>query len=112
MSVWCSRGFLPGHVIDKMGVRIEKDKVAVVSCWPQPISVKELRGFPGLAGYCRNFIKHFGSIAEPLTALLQKDSFCWTDQATHAFEELKLALCTAPLLVFPNFNLPSKLNVM
>lgn len=39
----------------------------------------------------------------PLTAL-KKNSFTWTDQATEAFQQLKMALTTAPVLTLPDFR--------
>lgn len=46
-----------GHVISKSGVAMDTDKVTAVTAWPQPTSVKTLRGFLGLAGYYGRFIK-------------------------------------------------------
>ncbi|KAJ8772223.1 hypothetical protein K2173_027400 [Erythroxylum novogranatense] len=51
------------------------------------------------------FVLNYGVIAAPLTAMLRKNSFQWTDDAIKAFEELKSALTTTPILALPNFEL-------
>jgi hypothetical protein len=83
---------------------MDTTKVEVVQNWPQPKSVRGLRGFLGLAGYYRRFIANFGVIARPLTQLLKKEGFTWTMPATEAFEELKKSLTTAPVLQLPDFD--------
>lgn len=61
-----------GHIIGAQGVSTEPKKIQDVLTWPTPISVKKLRGFLGLAGYYRKFVKNFGIISKPLTQLLRK----------------------------------------
>ena len=93
-----------GHVISPDGVAMDASKVAAVQSWPQPRSARGLRGFLGLAGYYRRFVKDYGILAAPLTSLLRKEGFSWSDDAEKAFSALKEALSSAPVLHLPDFS--------
>lgn len=95
-----------GHIISATGVAMDPDKVRAVADWPTPRSARAVRGFLGLAGYYRKFVKEFGTIAALLTALLKKEGFAWTEASTAAFTTLKNAVTTAPVLALPDFSQP------
>ncbi|XP_070032723.1 uncharacterized protein [Nicotiana tomentosiformis] len=100
-----------GHFISAEGVVTDPKKIQAVQQWPTPITVKQLREFLGLAGYYRRFIREYGHISKPLIELLRKDHFKWNDQATAAFQDLKDALTSAPVLALPNFSLPFMVEI-
>ena len=93
-----------GHVITGSGVAMDESKIDAVKAWPIPKTIRALRGFLGLTGYYRCFIHNYGIIAAPLTALLKKEAFRWSDDATAAFDALKAALMSAPVLQLPDFG--------
>lgn len=95
-----------GHIISQSGVVTDLNKFEAMVNWPFPKTLKSLKGFLGLTGYYRKFIKDYGRISKPLTNLLRKGNFKWDEKATLAFEELKDAMTKAPVLAMPNFKNP------
>jgi hypothetical protein len=93
-----------GHLVGKDGVRVDPKNIEAMQDWPHPKTLKSLRGFLGLTGYYRKFVKNYGKIAAPLTALLKNNSFTWTPAAAQAFQTLKMAMCTTPVLALPDFT--------
>jgi hypothetical protein len=94
-----------GHIISDQGVAVDLEKIKAITSWPQPVTVKQMKGFLGPAGYYRKFIKNYGAFAKPLTGLL-KDNFCWTELALTLFQQLKQVLSTTLVLQLPDFNKP------
>ncbi|PNX92555.1 retrotransposon-related protein, partial [Trifolium pratense] len=102
----CTQVDYLGHVISGEGVAVDPDKIKCVLEWPEPKNVKGVRGFLGLTGYYRKFIKDYGKIAKPLTELTKKNNFKWGPEAMSAFNRLKKIMTTPPVLVLPNFDIP------
>ena len=96
-----------GHVISEKGVKPCPEKVTAVREFPTPKNAKNVREFLGLAGYYRRFINKFSQISKPLASLLRKDvKFNWGPDQQRAFETLRSALCSEPVLQYPKFNQP------
>ncbi|KAJ0816356.1 putative nucleotidyltransferase, Ribonuclease H [Helianthus annuus] len=93
-----------GHIITKEGVSTDPAKIKAIQEWPAPINIKQLRGFLGLAGYYRRFIRNFGLLARPLTDLLKKEGFKWDGLAQKAFDHMKQVLSSPPVLKLPDFS--------
>lgn len=51
-------------------------------------------------------MKDYGTIVGPLTSLLKKDSFSWTEEATTTLDALRLAMVILPVLALPDFSIP------
>jgi hypothetical protein len=75
----CSFGALEveylGHLVGKNDIKVDPKKIEDMQDWPHPKTLKSLQGFMGLTGYYHKFVKNYGNIAAPLTALLKNNSF-------------------------------------
>lgn len=96
-----------GHRISSDGILMDPKKVSSILEWPIPANVKQLQSFLGLANYYRRFIPGFAAITHPLNSLLKKHiKFSWTSKTQDAFEEIKYKFSSAPVLAYPNRDLP------
>ena len=98
-------GFL-GHIVSSAGIETDPEKVeAAVVTWPERQSIHYVRSFLGHCSYYRRFVKCFAEIAAPLHALTRKYAyFVWTEACKAAFEVLKRALTSSPVLAMPTDN--------
>ena len=79
--------------------------MSAIKEFPTPKSLKDVRQFLGLASYYRTFICGFATIAHSLHSLTQKDAiFQWSLECQQAFQQLKDALISPPVLANPNFS--------
>src|SRR5258707_578582 len=92
-----------GLVISKDHVAMDPIKVQGVTDWPQPTKVKDVQSFIGFVNFYRRFIWNFSEIARPLHALTWKSkNWSWGAAEQQAFDALKNAITSAPMLAFPS----------
>lgn len=96
-----------GHVITENGIKPDPNKIKAVINFKTPQTPKDVKSFLGLVGYYRKFINNFSKIAYPLNSLLKKNvKFVWTPECEIGFNELKQAVTTEPILIYPQFDKP------
>ena len=116
-----------GHVLSAEGISANPEKVEKVKTWPVPKNTKEVQSFLGLASYYRQFIPHFAKKAwclhelvgptanKPKRKARTKENkiaqtkprvkpFGWMRKHQEAFDALKEALSTSPVLGYPKFT--------
>ena len=97
------QGIVLGHIISNKGIEVDPAKISVISQLPYPSCVREVRSFLGHAGFYRRFIRDFSKVALPLSNLLQKEvEFDFNDRCKEAFDCLKRALTTTPIIQAPD----------
>ncbi|KAG5725263.1 hypothetical protein E4T56_gene12725 [Termitomyces sp. T112] len=95
-----------GLTISHGTVEIDPVKVAGVAEWPEPQN-KEVQAFLVLANFYQRFIQDFLHHACPLFDLMRKDvTWSWGPLEQMAFDTLKCAVTSRPILLFPDDNSP------
>ena len=91
-----------GYELSERGVKPQKRLTTAINEFHRPSSKKELKRFLGMAGFYRGFIANFSAISYPLNQLTRENvSFTWTEETEGAFQQLKHALSSKPVLAFP-----------
>ncbi|KAJ1184471.1 hypothetical protein NDU88_001277 [Pleurodeles waltl] len=96
-----------GHLVGGGKVQPLQAKIETIKAWQPPRTQTEVRAFLGLTGYHCRFVKGYGTIVSPLTELMSKKQprlVNWTEACQKAFDSLKEAMCTAPVLKAPDYS--------
>ena len=93
-----------------------RDNLKAIAKYPEPMMYTATKGFIGLTGHYRHFIKDFAKITEPLhdyargnTAKKRRELVVLNETARNAFHKLKKAVMSAPVLAYPD---PSKEHLL
>ncbi|UYV84721.1 hypothetical protein LAZ67_X003197 [Cordylochernes scorpioides] len=100
-----------GHLVDSKGIYPGPEKIEAIAKFPTPKSITDVRSFIGLCSYYRRFIENFAEKAAPLHEVLKKDTkFTWNSDQQDAFDSLKKALMSEPVLAYFEEQLPTELH--
>jgi len=98
-------------VILENKVVIDPVKVAGVRDWPTPENWTDVQAFIDFVNFYRCFIWDFSTIARPLFDLTHSNKvWSWDTKEQEAFECLKMAVTTAPVLVSPQDSEPFRIK--
>ena len=103
-----------GFVLREGTRLLDQSRKEVILRLPMPKTWRQVREFLGATGFCRIWIPRYSQIAQPLFQLLagpEENPVSWTEKQQKAFEELRLAITSAPALGLPDLTKPFTLYV-
>jgi hypothetical protein len=100
-----------GYILSPTGVSMDQKKVQTIVEWATPCTLHDVQCLLGFANFYRIFIKDYSKIAAPLTRLTEKEKNSRNDQIQEAFDSLKKAFSSAPILIHVDFTKPFFLEI-
>ena len=98
-------GRLLGFIMSNRGIQVDPLKVEAIVNLPLPRSLRKLQSLQGKSNFLQRFIVNCAKITKGFMRMLKQDTpFVWDETAQLAFEELKKALLSAPLLHPPDYS--------
>lgn len=105
-----NKGKLLGHIISEVGISIDPERIEAILNLSPPHSHKELKSFFGKMNFICKFISEFSEIVRPINDLLKKgEKTKLVPEINKSFEDIKVEISMAPILVSPDYELPFKI---
>ena len=98
-----------GHYVDANSIHPIGTKVQPITEFPKPQSMKQLRQFLGLVSFYHRFIPNCAHIVHQLHTLLKANVLIWNEEASKAFENIKVCLAKATMLSHPKLGAPASI---
>ena len=105
-----------GHRVSAAGIMPAANRLQAMTSWPTPTTHAELRTFIGHVTYLARFIRDFATIVKPLNSIRNGSpgsgghqpvsTSLWSTACQQAFDRLRTAVTTAPVLRPPDFDQP------
>ncbi|GFN91452.1 Pol polyprotein [Plakobranchus ocellatus] len=94
-----------GHSLVRGAIGLQDENVVKVRNAPRPKTKREIRAFLGLVGYNKEFVPNFAAVSAPLSDLVRKSQpniVNWGDSQERAYNSLKVAVTSKPVLQLPD----------
>lgn len=105
MTVASNRIEFLGHVIHDGRLTLDPERCKPIAEFPKPKNVKQLARFIGMTAFYARFIPNYAQVTAPLNLLKRKDQpFIWSQDQETAFNTLREALSSPPILRMPDFS--------
>jgi hypothetical protein len=94
-------------VVSPNGLHMDESRIQVIRDWPTPQKVRDVQSFLGFANFYHRFIANYSDMTIPLTRLMRKkEPWLWSPACKEAFNLLKRAFASAPILHHFDPSLP------
>lgn len=99
-----------GQIVGSDGVKPDPEKLQAIVDMPHPTNLHEVRSFLGIVNQFSKFSTNLAEITKPIRELLVKNNqWAWGIQQQQAFEQVKNALTSAPVLALYDPNKETKI---
>ena len=95
-----------GYIIFGKVLSMDPKKIQSIIEWKKSAIIRDVQCFLGFANFYRIFINNYFKIATPLICFTSKDKLEWSTEADQAFQDLKKAFTTKPILTHSDFQKP------
>ena len=90
-----------GEILTEMGMKIDEEKVEAIEKMTAPTNKMELQSFLGMVNYLKRYTPVLTEVSVPLRDLVKDDiEFSWESSHQAAFEQIKRALTSTPVLAY------------
>ena len=101
-----------GVIFSKEGLSPAPDKIEALMHATQPTNAAEVRSFLGMTNFSSYFIPEYSVMTAPLRALTTKNAkFTWNIQCQEAFDKLRTALRSEPVMAYFDPERKTKVTV-
>jgi hypothetical protein len=95
-------GQLLGYIISQRGIKANPSKIKAIKALESLTQLRDVQKFAGCLASLSRSVSQLREKAMPLYQLIKKtNQFVWSQRTDDAFNDLKRALSTAPILAAP-----------